>query len=603
MKVVIRSKDDIIELSSLKLSEFNPRYETVEKLDGGYLVDLIVKDCKVEEQTAVKKLYSWEGDLSDFLSLLQSIKDYGFQKEEGEIILVKVKDLYVVAEGNRRIWALKLITEALEWKFFENKYDNANEDPNDDPDQSFNLKNKLKNNSNKIEKILSDFKSEGCKDEMEVEVIVYDLSELKKSNDKSEKFFRLIYSRNLEGIQKRGKRPWGRGKYFTDLLLQNASGLSPDKLKTSSLLTGVEPEKLKRDYGYALFVRNIIDAGLEIKSNDGDWKRAMKQRSVTALQDNFSLKRIRTATFERLKVPEEKFKDEFFSFKKNTEQGEINYLPALNQMSIPQEKVLSFIWKWFNKKVITTRPVKSEHKEQFEYAVFRLLKNWEVDPEKITEKKLKQLNLWDLKEEELRVLYKRFDKYRNIKSVLEIKESFREVKTNYAEIKSNLIGKISAVFPRLLNQLCHNLTPFGTDNLFFNAAAVSIRSFFEQFLTWKYAFHYYKDKKEEFMTLWKRKGFSNLFKDAKKDLKTKNKKNEIFQNDEKIIQRFFEEKRDINEFIHESYKFYVIKVKEQPNGKMSRLDKWVKNLKNIVKEIESDKRLKDFMDNVDLEFK
>ena len=388
MRAVIRRKKDNkeIKLSSLKLSRFNPRYETVEKLNGKYLVDLIIKDYKLEEQIAVEKLYSWEGDLSDFLSLLQAIKDYGFLKEEGEIILVKVEDLYVVAEGNRRIWALKLITEALEWKFFENKYDNANEDPNDDPDQSFNLKNKLKNNSNKIEKILSDFKSEGSKDEMEVEVIVYDLSELKKSNDKSEKFFRLIYSRNLEGIQKRGKRPWGRGKYFTDLLLQNASGLSPDKLKTSSLLTGVEPEKLKRDYGYALFVRNIIDAGLKIKSNDGDWKRAMKQRSVTALQDNFSLKRIRTATFKRLNVPEEKFKDKFFLFKKNTEQGEINYLPALNQMSIPQEKVLSFIWKWFNKKVITTRPVKSEHKEQFEYAVVRLLKNWEVDPKKLLKK-------------------------------------------------------------------------------------------------------------------------------------------------------------------------------------------------------------------------
>ena len=593
MKVVIRSKDDIIELSSLKLSEFNPRYETVEKLDGGYLVDLIVKDCKVEEQTAVKKLYSWEGDLSDFLSLLQSIKDYGFQKEEGEIILVKVKDLYVVAEGNRRIWALKLITEALEWKFFENKYDNANEDPNDDPDQSFNLKNKLKNNSNKIEKILSDFKSEGCKDEMEVEVIVYDLSELKKSNDKSEKFFRLIYSRNLEGIQKRGKRPWGRGKYFTDLLLQNASGLSPDKLKTSSLLTGVEPEKLKRDYGYALFVRNIIDAGLKIKSNDGDWKRAMKQRSVTALQDNFSLKRIRTATFERLKVPEEKFKDEFFSFKKNTEQGEINYLPALNQMSIPQEKVLSFIWKWFNKKVITTRPVKSEHKEQFEYAVVRLLKNWEVDPKKITEKRLKELNLWDLKEEELRVIYKRFHKYRNIKSVLEIKESFR--KANYEEIENNLIGKRSAVFPRLYNQLRHNTKPSGTDNLFFNAAAISIRSFFEQFLTWKYAF-YYKNKKEEIKTLAGKKSFLRRFNYVKNKLNTKNK-NEIFQNDEKIIQRFIDEQHHINEFIHESYKFYVIKVDKESDEKISKFNEWVKNLKDILKAVKSDKIFNDFMNN------
>ena len=593
MKVVIRSKDDIIELSSLKLSEFNPRYETVEKLDGGYLVDLIVKDCKVEEQTAVKKLYSWEGDLSDFLSLLQSIKDYGFQKEEGEIILVKVKDLYVVAEGNRRIWALKLITEALEWKFFENKYDNANEDPNDDPDQSFNLKNKLKNNSNKIEKILSDFKSEGSKDEMEVEVIVYDLSELKKSNDKSEKFFRLIYSRNLEGIQKRGKRPWGRGKYFTDLLLQNASGLSPDKLKTSSLLTGVEPEKLKRDYGYALFVRNIIDAGLKIKSNDSDWKRAMKQRSVTALQDNFSLKRIRTATFKRLNVPEEKFKDKFFLFKKNTEQGEINYLPALNQMSIPQEKVLSFIWKWFNKKVITTRPVKSEHKEQFEYAVVRLLKNWEVDPKKITEKRLKELNLWDLKEEELRVIYKRFHKYRNIKSVLEIKESFR--KANYEEIENNLIGKRSAVFPRLYNQLRHNTKPSGTDNLFFNAAAISIRSFFEQFLTWKYAF-YYKNKKEEIKTLAGKKSFLRRFNYVKNKLNTKNK-NEIFQNDEKIIQRFIDEQHHINEFIHESYKFYVIKVDKESDEKISKLNEWVKNLKDILKAVKSDKIFNDFMNN------
>ena len=146
MRAVIRRKKDNkeIKLSSLKLSRFNPRYETVEKLNGKYLVDLIIKDYKLEEQIAVEKLYSWEGDLSDFLSLLQAIKDYGFLKEEGEIILVKVEDLYVVAEGNRRIWALKLITEALEWQFFENQYDNTNEDPNDDPDQSFNFKKKVK---------------------------------------------------------------------------------------------------------------------------------------------------------------------------------------------------------------------------------------------------------------------------------------------------------------------------------------------------------------------------------------------------------------------------------------------------------------------------
>ena len=131
--------------------------------------------------------------------------------------------------------------------------------------------------------------------------------------------------------------------------------------------------------------------------------------------------------------------------------------------------------------------------------------------------------------------------------------------------------------------------------MFFNAAAISIRSFFEQFLTWKYAF-YYKNKKEEIKTLAGEKSFSRRFNYVKNKLNTKNK-NEIFQNDEKIIQRFIDEQHHINEFIHESYKFYVIKVDKESDEKISKLNEWVKNLKDILKAVKSDKIFNDFMNN------
>lgn len=131
--------------------------------------------------------------------------------------------------------------------------------------------------------------------------------------------------------------------------------------------------------------------------------------------------------------------------------------------------------------------------------------------------------------------------------------------------------------------------------MFFNAAAISIRSFFEQFLTWKYAF-YYKNKKEEIKTLAGEKSFSRRFNYVKNKLNTKNK-NEIFQNDEKIIQRFIDEQHHINEFIHESYKFYVIKVDKESDEKISKFNEWVKNLKDILKAVKSDKIFNDFMNN------
>ena len=79
-------------------------------------------------------------------------------------------------------------------------------------------------------------------------------------------------------------------------------------------------------------------------------------------------------------------------------------------------------------------------------------------------------------------------------------------------------------------------------------------------------------------------------------MNTKNK-NEIFQNDEKIIQRFIDEQHHINEFIHESYKFYVIKVDKESDEKISKFNEWVKNLKDILKAVKSDKIFNDFMNN------
>lgn len=103
-----------------------------------------------------------------------------------------------------------------------------------------------------------------------------------------------------------------------------------------------------------------------------------------------------------------------------------------------------------------------------------------------------------------------------------------------------------------------------------------------------------KIKKEVIKTLAGQESFSKRFNRVKKNLDTKNK-NEIFQNDEKIIQRFIDEQHQINEFIHESYKFYVIKVDKESNEKISKLDEWVKNLQDILKAVKSDKIFKDFM--------
>ena len=136
MKISFINKNDKKEydINSFFLSKTNPRYTLLNSIDQD-LTEFITKmnnEKNYEEKEEFEKLLIQEGDFSDLLELLKSIKEVGFKNGdhyEPPIYVVNgtKKDSFIVAEGNRRLMCLKLMAQIYklpESEFFLNKANN-----------------------------------------------------------------------------------------------------------------------------------------------------------------------------------------------------------------------------------------------------------------------------------------------------------------------------------------------------------------------------------------------------------------------------------------------------------------------------------------------
>ncbi len=110
-----------IKIKDLFLFDMNPRYSKTKQ------AKIALKNIKYDNlidginNNVAKKIVKHEGDLGDLYDLIYSINKLGFIEEANQFALLKIskineKDKFIVADGNRRLLALKILNRELNFE-------------------------------------------------------------------------------------------------------------------------------------------------------------------------------------------------------------------------------------------------------------------------------------------------------------------------------------------------------------------------------------------------------------------------------------------------------------------------------------------------------
>ena len=211
-----------IKIEDLELSKFNPRFTFLDKIDMN-IVDFIRKGNEnYSEKEVASILLKNEGNLKDMINLMNSISNSGWIDLGEQLIVIKSGSKYVVAEGNRRLLALKLLFKMIK---LENIDEIIEETLNQDMHWDEELMKELdfKTKYEKMKNIIKNYKEDGdpeLKDKkLNVELV-----------SKSDDLWTLLYTKHISG-ERPGMRQWKRGKYFVDILNFFPSGINRNDKK------------------------------------------------------------------------------------------------------------------------------------------------------------------------------------------------------------------------------------------------------------------------------------------------------------------------------------------------------------------------------------
>ena len=355
-------------LKKLRISQYNPRFTVLTNLTGEDLIRNITKSDQEQSQIA-QHLFKLEGNLKDLVDLTNSIRG-GFDSSEEKIILVQDEGKnYYVAEGNRRIMILKILNQELvlpelsTW----NKSDHYENLTNDDEESNEKLIKQREKNYSKLKNLLDSARQQFQNKPIKISVRV---------EQNPSQILKAIFTKHVAG-NRPGMRNWSRGKYFTDILSIFKSGIPDSERSNQEIRSKLrrEPSLLIDDYKHAQFVRAVLEVGLsknhQKQTTENEVSQTMQLRKISALQHNFSLKRIRDAALQILDIDKKEFK-EYFDFKFDRNKGQT--IQFLENKKVFYRNVLWFIYDWWNKGVITTRPiVEIADQKRFNNAVLRLL--------------------------------------------------------------------------------------------------------------------------------------------------------------------------------------------------------------------------------------
>ncbi len=609
IKFKINDEDrDEISIDKIKLSEKNLRYTILKSLDDDLISKL--KDSKKNQQEVLKDLLNTEGNLSDLHNLLVSILNIGFETNTESIFLIKNKDKYIVAEGNRRTMCLKFILGLFDFEQIIKKIKITNDYKEDLFNEEDNKeKNNEKDRKENIRKIILTINK--IREKWKNATFIYNA----KIVTENKELWGIIYTKHIAG-ERPGMREWNRGKYFADLLSILKNGINKNNhnlIKKVRTLIKREPERVIEDFKKAQFIKeifknNLIFSNFEIDSViDNEIYSIMKNEKISALQQNFSLKRIKDSAKENLNINDSKFKEKYLDFS----YDENNLI--VFKISNKKIEILKFIYEQYKKGVITTRPIKIENKEKFDLGVKRLLFNFQIDINKPQDdQSLKKLDSFDLEIKELNKIISIAKKNKNDETVIKKFQITKIIKEDDIKLKKSEIWKDFDeekeplnVFSKLNEQYLHNQKKY-----FLNAMASTLRSILEQTIVWGSYFNdkalniiYWKyskeneDKKDSFLEQMAKGKFFEIFRtimfeqkinlnDLKNIINSITNKNDNTKECEFIYNKKEEVNKILNEFIHSSHRIYIDKFIVESLEKFS---KWQKNIISILNGINTNK--------------
>lgn len=601
------NSDKKYSIDSFFLSKSNPRYTLINNLDDKSLLKFIVNqnyDKDYDEKEVFNQLLYQEGDFSDLLELLKSINEIGFNNDLDPIYVIKNEnksDHFIIAEGNRRLMCLKLISnifklpdfysiESLLITYENEKTNNIYEFNDENPNKELFRKRKNYEECNKLIEEIQEKK-------LEIECFF-------KIIDDSKKIWKSIYSKHLTG-EEPGLRKWSRSKYFADLLNIFPHGISEENDKVLRETIKRDFKQIKQDYKNAMLVYSIIYAKENLDFYDNNIKNfadnnvlneMIKLNRVSALEKNHSFDKVKSyASKKILKISQKEFEETYFKIEYTD-----NCIIKFRSNKIKTDDFLKFIYEYWSKKIITTRPIKEEDEDEFVDELSMVLqgKNFrkhlskdelnEIEEFKLTEKSLERLiQANDIFYKEEPEILERF------KLCVEIKKNNKKFinlkKLEFTEIEI----EPKHVFKRLFDQYNY------IDIYYINAKSATMRSILEQLIVWM---RYYVIENEEIKKEHIKEMMNGINKLKSKSLKEFSSSGDLIN---KSIDLFFSnasinEKQEIinflqdddfvsgvlNDFIHASHKIYLQK---QYNEKLEQFKNNQEILFIIIKNLEIQK--------------
>lgn len=511
MKLIFKSNlnlnlKDNLNIDNIFLSSNNPRYTLLNNLEEN-LFDFFKNnqsyDFKMQEHTFLELLRS-EGNFDDLKKLLDSINKRGFKNQRENIFLIKDDKKFIVAEGNRRIMILKLLTERFTLPDYNDKiwgknhYSNENIDADD-----YNVEIEKKDRSNYkdciefIKQIKEKYKNSTFE-------IYYRIIE------SSSELWDEIYNKHLNG-EKTGLRKWSRSKYFADLLNLFPHGINKEKFEIIFNTIKRDENQILTDYKEAQFVKLCFKYGNEFINFDNEETDIEKNildkmkisKNISGLQSNHSFRKIKEILCDEiLYISPEKFDNEYFSFDFSSGDNQINLKPK----KLSSEKLFDFIYKNWKNGIITTRPIKNEYRNKFFNDLILLINGINGLDYSKSEEELEKIDEFSLSSESLELLIKNNEsKYSNRPEYLKRFENALKIFNNNNKFIKSINEKLNEinVEPKNVFEILYNQYKFIINNnkLFINALSSTIRSFIEQLFSWMYCYTYYSDDNSLIQTI------------------------------------------------------------------------------------------------------
>ena len=460
-----------IKLQNVYLATENPRI--ADRINYGDVNGNFFRSKQTnDDESNLKKMLSYEGNLDNLLELFRSIAEgYNEMLDLPFLIHSKNEDEYIVVEGNRRIMVLKCLNSLLEFPKKindhnksliedETTYDYGNDDVEIDT-------KKIESNLKKIHRVIDEYrKSHPNQEEFKFNII-------EQNEDEKKRISIAIFSNHITG-DRRGKRNWNRGKTL-DMYMNfwNTIDEKEDKTKIkeiSKLLNRSERDVQRNIYSASLIYYLIDKSG----ENRNDYYKKIK---ISSLELQFIKKFINFNQENR--------------WDKNIEyQQDLNYENLILRSKngkFSKKALAKFIIDSLSKGYFSTRGVNQKNKEKINDDISLFFKESSGSIEESYEKTFNQIGELNIN---LAIRNKNNFKNQELKKALDFisknKEIANKFKINYSNKLSTelLLEPFQKVFKNLFTQyklLTQNYNITKIQDYPINAIMSTLRSIIENF--------------------------------------------------------------------------------------------------------------------------